>query len=855
MMVGTSKFLYFNVNGLNNPAKKAEIKDYVAKTFFSMYCFAETRFTKKSKFNVKNYVGSTAPENELTTNRGLHSIYSCTQQITEFPVPKVGFEAQAFLCEVKNTSVLVVVVYISPSLSLQSSDLDKIFSLRENVLVIGDFNAQHVTWNCLENNSRGNMLFRYCYERDYTVIAPNEFTRYDFGGRNKPSVIDFAITNNSKLDVRADVVHDFSSDHLPIVITVGETLLRRNSPPGWNFKKANWKLFRHSVDSLLDIRDLQNVDEIEDSVKLLTQAVQEAADKSIPKSKGTRESPLLTPELCDLKTKRNRYRREWQRTGCQSSRLLYCKADREFKQKVLILKSEIWSSGINSPLDFNRNLWKTVKKLKGGDPGVKPLRYGGNVAFRDEEKAAILSETVLPSSPVTLSDGSSLEIKAVVDKYLSSTNALSCTPPVLKPIKTKEITKVIQKLKSAKAPGEDGVSNILVKNLPRKAVVVLKNIINAMFKFNYFSEAFKNAIVTCILKPGKDASLAASYRPISLLRSFAKIAEIFINRGLCLWLQQREVLPPEQHGFRSGFGTSSQLVRVTNIIDSNLAAKNSVALISLDLTKAFDCLWHDGLIFKLIQLNAPGDLILLLHSYLSNRTFQVRVNNSLSAKKLLTSGVPQGSVLGPTLFILYLYDIPKPERTELGMYADDTAILSISKNPFMAAKYVERASNLIVQYFHKWRLHNNASKTQGIVFTRKRSVIPPITLSGERIVWAQEIRYLGLTFDKRLNFCKNLEHALSRAIQAKNILSPLIRQRSKILPNIKLLLYKTCIRPILAYGAEAWKGKLSKTNFNKMQVFQNVVIKHALGRSKFSETAEAHNLANVRYIVDFLNKL
>lgn len=250
---------------------------------------------------------------------------------------------------------------------------------------------------------------------------------------------------------------------------------------------------------------------------------------------------------------------------------------------------------------------------------------------------------------------------------------VSLTPPLIRP---HEVWSLIRKLKRRKAPGEDNIHNALIKNLPQKAVVYLTKIFNGCFRLNYFPNVWKSAKVIAIKKPNKDDKMPISYRPISLLPVLAKLFEAAIHTRLLR--SASHVIPDEQFGFRRAHSTSHQLVRVAEHISHNLNLRRSTGMVLLDIEKAFDTVWHEGLLHKLLTLSIPIELVKLVQSYLTNRTFKVFLGDSYSQPRNIPAGVPQGSILGPFLFTLYVHDIPKQPRTSLACFADDTASFTSS---------------------------------------------------------------------------------------------------------------------------------------------------------------------------------
>ena len=237
----------------------------------------------------------------------------------------------------------------------------------------------------------------------------------------------------------------------------------------------------------------------------------------------------------------------------------------------------------------------------------------------------------------------------------------------------KEIWSIIKKLPSKKAPGVDEIHNAVIKNLPQKAILQLYYIINAISTTNHWPTAFKKVVAIPIPKNGKNLVDPGNFRPISILTGFSKIAGKVVHARLAVLEEEINFLPDFQFGFRAKHDTTLQVARITDGITDNFSKDKNTAMALLDIRKAFDRVWFEGLTFKLLKIGLPSRLVRLLDSYMTGRTLQVRIGTELSTERSVKAGVPQGSVLGPKLFAYYLYDMPTFSKTRLVLYADDTA--------------------------------------------------------------------------------------------------------------------------------------------------------------------------------------
>ncbi|GFU74094.1 probable RNA-directed DNA polymerase from transposon X-element [Trichonephila clavipes] len=211
------------------------------------------------------------------------------------------------------------------------------------------------------------------------------------------------------------------------------------------------------------------------------------------------------------------------------------------------------------------------------------------------------------------------------------------------------------------------------------------------------------------------------YRPISLLSTLSKIAESIILTRLKDFLYTNNIIIPNQYGFTNKLSTLHPLLNLTEAISEGFQSKKSTGAVFLDIQKAFDRVWLTGLTYKLINYNIPPPLVFLLHSYNSNRSYQVRVKDTLSTTNFINCGVAQGSLLGPLLFNLYINDIPEYTLTKLNMYADDTAVHTTFKRISSVTFALNKHLKLLEKYYDRWKISINVEKSAAVLFTKKKT--------------------------------------------------------------------------------------------------------------------------------------
>ncbi|GFT16546.1 RNA-directed DNA polymerase from mobile element jockey [Trichonephila clavipes] len=308
-----------------------------------------------------------------------------------------------------------------------------------------------------------------------------------------------------------------------------------------------------------------------------------------------------------------------------------------------------------------------------------------------------------------------------------------------------------------------------------------------------------------------------------------------------------------QHGFVTKCSTVTQLLRVTELVHTGFQNHQTTGMLFVDIAKAFDKIWHDGLVSKMMRLGFSDQILKIIHSYLNSREFRVRVENCLSSPRPVKSGIPQGSLLGPRLFNLYINDIPKADNVHLAMYVDDTAIISQHTYNF---KIIERLQNYITRlqlWLVAWKIKVNASKSASLLFTKQRCIgnLPNIYIFDQPVPWVTEFKYLGFILDAKLNFSPHIRAALQKAAGMSQTLNCLISRKCKLPIRHRVLLYKLFLRPILLYASPIW-ASAAVTRLKKLHVFQNKHLRKITNAPWFVRNEILHKDLKIDPILDFI---
>lgn len=359
-------------------------------------------------------------------------------------------------------------------------------------------------------------------------------------------------------------------------------------------------------------------------------------------------------------------------------------------------------------------------------------------------------------------------------------------------------------------------------------------------------------------KQGKPKGNCNSYRPISLLPTLSKIFERVILERLKLTLNEHHIVPSIQFGFREGHSTLQQLQRIVEIIECGYENKQYTVAVFLDITQAFDKVWIEGLKYKLLHIPLPHYLAAVIFSFLELRTFAVRINGTISDTKHIHAGVPQGSVLGPTLFNIFTNDIPTPSPSKVALFADDTAIISQHEELDIAIDSIQTACNTMGNWFTKWCITLNPAKCTAKIFTLKRiSNHRNINLNNKPILWSHQheaVKYLGVHLDTRLTWRLHINNKLNQGYNRLRMLYPLINRNTTMRKECTILLYKAILRPLVTYACPVWSAS-SKTNIKKLQVFQNKVLRTAINAPWHIRNCQIHYELGMETVEQFIKKL
>lgn len=760
---------------------------------------------------------------------------------------------------IKTNNTVIVAVYNRPHTYTLVHEIEDLLALGQKVILTGDFNAKSRSWGCRRDDLYGRHLATILDYMDADVVAPEEYTYIPAARNQEPSTLDLAIVKNV-LVAEIKALTELSSDHLPVHIELKSVLrIEGQARTILNYRDADWAKFRTIINQRTQVRrEFGSTEEIDTQVDNLSKIIKDAAEEAIPERHFTRRG--YPQEVDELIRERNRIRRRWQRRGHDPDDA------EELRELNSLVRTSIWShyeaewhSRIRKAEEDRGNVWKFLRTRKlrreGQRERIPTLSLQNTEYTTAHEKAELFADRFEGYTRLTMNmsdEGTVQAVRASCEAIRATETALELgnypTP--------REIAKIIKKMPPHKAPGVDGIQNVLLKRIPRKMLVALHYVYKECLKRSHYPAQWKIAATVPAKKKKKKADAPDSYRPISLLCAPAKILDVLILRRLNRHTDERRTMIEEQFGFAKRKTAELQLSRIVSRAQENSNTGKATAMVCIDLEKAYDTVWQEGLLHKLKEEDIPMYIIKILDEYISNRRMIVRVEGKTSGERILREGLPQGSALSPALFNLYINDIPRTATTKIALYADDIAVVAESTREDQAQRYVQRHLSLIEEYLQRWKLKANAEKTENIIFCHKRVVppTPPLRFINEDITRSDRIKYLGVQLDRKLLFREHLKNLRAKGRAVLGHIGPYIAHHCPLQEKTKVLIYKAYTRSVLTYAATVWSSA-ARTYIKNVQIIETKALRKIRGlRQSDISNADLYNSFNMMPLTEVVKE-
>lgn len=835
---------HLNTQSLNKKAN--DLVNYLSSihNHFDIYGFSETWFTSDIDANIID-LGDYSSENcnrEGRRGGGVSLFIKSDLNYVNRPDLVIDcIDCDSLFVEISHNSTKIIIgivykpeyVVFNDFFTQLGAVLNTISSEKKSCYIMGDFNLDLLTH---ETNSKVNDFINMFYSYDFipSIDRPTRVRRNNTG-HISATLIDNIFTNDILAHITSGVLITDLSDHFPIFVTQQNSNSANNTPStplsrkSRLFKPNNIKGLKNAL-SLTDWQLITNTTDPEEAYNKFNNKFTELLDIHCPiktkqnSKRNTPKKPWVTKGLIkSLKTKDKLYKTYISKPTFDN-KLNYTKYRNNLNLLLRLSKKSYITNKITTNKDNTKEMWKTLNNLLGRNkksqlPDFFTSANGENIC--DNKIIAEGFNNFFANIGIILAN----KISEPSNVKPSKTQTCNSSSLFIYPTSPDEILKITSKLKYSNSSGTDDISNNLLKQIIPSICDVLSHIFNLSFTTGVVPSLLKQANVTPIFKAG-DKHDFTNYRPISILPSISKLLEKVIYARILDFINHHDILTPHQFGFRPKRSTYMAINDLYCKIANNLDNKLYTAGIFLDLSKAFDTINHNILLDKLSNYGIRGLANDWLRSYLSGRQQRVLFNNTLSNPAKVTCGVPQGSILGPLLFLLYINDLPLCTKTpHFVLFADDTNILFSHHDPKKLEDTINNELLHISNWFKLNKLSLNIKKTNYIIFKNKHSNKPNINLNikidGTVLQQVDTTKFLGLLIDSNLSWSSHTQHT-SKIISKLN---GVIRKVRPFLPLESLhTLYNSLILPYFSYGAMIWTDP-NNTSLDSLFLLQKRVIR------------------------------
>ena len=895
-------FYFLNINGFKTNFDEYVLNHISVSNLFDIICFSET--------NV---------DSDCIAQYGLGSDYHCLD-IPKLPDKQKGSGLALYyrktlqltlidsLCNYGTSSrfqilggkvktecgflhFLVVYRFHSCPVTEFCAELDTILnSITGPCVVLGDFNVNCFAYSLINELSDEG----HTNSNSDTLVYVNSFlgkgfspmiskgTRFDNRCNNTVTCIDQIWYNMLSGSIRSGVFNSSVSDHLPIFALLPVTVSSVSSPEPTNTSNKKYKItpvtldvFANSIGTALsDTREFLKTHSPSENFSFFHQALHKVHDECIvdPKSKFCSrcmsDHPWITVALARSSKVKNILYKRWARSKGKDYESSRRDEYRTYRSK---LRDLIRASKINYYKDLfeksngnARKTWGVINKIRCKMKGSSSPVYieFNQQLITDRRAICSLFNTYFTDIANKLNNQKYCDSPPPPNDFRRFLGSRSCNSIFLYEIEPDEIIKIISGFNNNKS---SDLCVRAIKHARHEIAPVLTQLFNDCMYSGIFPDELKIAKVIPLFKSGKRHDLS-NYRPISILPLFSKIFEKLIHVRLTSFFDTNNVLSENQFGFRRKHSTVHALNTAISSITKSMNDKSYSIGIFIDFSKAFDTIKHDILLSKLEHYGIRGPALDLLTDYLTNRFQYVTLDGVCSDLLPISIGVPQGSVLGPLLFILYINDICNcASEAMFVLFADDTNVFISGSSILEAQQIAERTLLMISKYLFANYLHINVKKTKYIVFCSCGKNPPPckIALDSSTLTRVRSIKFLGVILDERLSWIHQTDSLICKLSKTSGVLRTLSYSLPK---SLRASVLSALVNSHISYGITVWGG--NPTNMEKVFTAQKKCVRalykikrrckikgqYVYGHTKhiFEENSflTAHNLYNYSMILD-----
>ncbi|MCG8046380.1 MAG: hypothetical protein JAY66_11960 [Candidatus Thiodiazotropha taylori] len=753
------------------------------------------------------------------------------------------FKTNCEIIWIKLSIVAAKPLYIAAYYRPRESDVQGLEELRKslelvskkngNIWILGDFNFPKLSWDSdhMPTMKPGCRLlslykdFLSCLDDFDLVQMVSKPTRGD-------NILDLFLTSNHTLVNSTEILPGIS-DHDIISATVSvKPKLNKQKPRSVPiFRKADWdgfKLFiREKSFEILGRFQESTPEEIWNAFK---SALNSGIEKFVPiKKLSTKSSlPWITQEIRRLIRKRDKLYQK-QKSGTTKDRYHFKQVKHLVQGKIRQAYNNyladilgVGSDGEGKNSGFSpKKLFSLIKNSRQDSRGISTLKDNTDGTLHSENtvKANLLNrqfQSVFTRlSPLRLGQLCTKAVLNLFQENLPENLPSQCPSMPEINIDLNGVLKLLANLKPDKAAGPDSIKPLVLKELRLEIAPVICLLFQKSLETGQLPADWIKAQVCPLYKKG-DKTDPANYRPISLTCIVCKVMEHIIASNISKHMTQQNALYELQHGFREKRSCETQLIQLVEDLARQLTLGKQTDLVLLDFSKAFDKVNHLKLLYKLSNFGITGNTLKWIESFLIGRTQTVVLDGESSNEVPVTSGVPQGSVLGPLLFLLYINDLPDNIQSQVRLFADDTAVYLTVSSP-SDTQTLQSDLERLQLWERTWDMEFNPSKCQVIHISRsKKPIKSKYFMHGQELESVDSAKYLGVTISKDLSWNSHISNIAASANRTLGFVKRNVKTKNQ---DIKTLAYNTLVRPQVEYASAVW-SPYTKENINKIEMLQ-----------------------------------
>lgn len=847
-----SFILQWNLNGYFTHLEKLKI--LITGCNPKVICLQETHFKNDSFHTLKGY--NTFYKNR--TYRGKASGGVATLISEDIPSKNITVISaiEAVAITIMHPVVINICnIYLPNDQEINEQQLSQLINqIPTPRILIGDFNAHNTIWGSTHTDRRGTVIEKFAENHDLLLLNTGEPTRFNSFNGNQ-SAIDLALSSPTLLPLLTWKTNEylFGSDHFPIHIDIvlhTPQLPTRTSYNTWNTETANWTEYQNYISDNLHTLPSHTTTNIDSVVNSFTNLLLNSAERFIQKKNTPHHHnavPWWSKECHEAIRESKQAFNKLKRHNTVENLLIFKELRARARYVIRRSKKQSWTkyvSTINSSTPISQ-VWKKVKAIKGLQTScnIPYINHNDSIVTSSLEIAELFSDSFETNS----SDSNYSEEFQRYKAATETNNPIQITEdisPINKPITIFELEESIGSLKNS-SPGPDNIPNVFIKNLPQEAKTYLLAIYNKVWKSHHFPKAWLHSYIVPIPKPNKPKDERSSYRPISLTCSLCKVMEAIVNHRLLITLEQRNMLTNTQNGFRQGRSAVDNIIRLETEVHDSFQNNQKLIAVFFDIIKAFDMTWRYAILKRLQDWGFQGHLLAFIVNFLANRSFQARANGVLSQTKVIQNGIPQGSVISSTLFLVAINDVVEPIKSpvQVSLYADDLIVYLKGKILTSMEKLLQASINNLCIWSSRSGLRFSSDKTKCMVFTKRLTLTPPsLKLYESEIECRATLKVLGVTFDSHLTWKPHIIALKTTCVKILSLLKTLANHNWGADCKTLIHIYQNLIRSRIDYGSVAY-STASNSLLHTIDVIQNNALRIILGAYRTTPVDSLHCLA------------